>query len=1309
MGIQNSGIENIFLLLNSETIQDKESAQKLKSSFLGSLGQIWKEGDTDLKKKLIHLAGELEIENGLRPVILGLKDHVLEVRNEAKKTLEKTAQQAIIAIRKGQDLSPDVVGKSVRFSFAIYKELKATKDLVFTKNILHTLLNAGGRGPFFAWKFFTQRILPQNIIIEIIRKLPEVLQLNFIQQYTLDDISVRRHYDPLVRSLLKDIKDHNAVFTFLADLFERDVFLDPLFDGLCKRLRIEERVAKICLRAGQENEKIKGLKVFGALDKISGYYSSLPLLSKNELPSVRVECLKMLAGSKLKKDPKITETVSKLLDDKNQDIILNAIQTLASLESSDLKRVAYDLSRKYPLLMSRAYEYFGNLDWKILEVFLNALPPDQALDARSAIAHKIIRNNPEKLIIFLDRYREGSNDKARKEAAKLLEKVDSIREKENKEASRDDSPEPLSSGKGKRKKGFFETVTRRKRTKELKKLIKRETIENAEFQEEDFFDLNLSGIKLRNANFEATLFSNVDLSDAELHSVTFRGARFENVKMENALLDSVSFEDAVIKGLSTKKASFRSCDFTNSWIYGSSFESSNMKGSLFTNAKIKETNFSQSDLTETSFVGSDLSKVSFNFANLDLSEFSLAQARFCDFSGVDFSTVGQLRANLNANSSLSDNIVIPSFFFENDLLKAGGFSVLTLTEKMDKQREAFLEYNRLRTDFALDTFRPEQEDLFELIPFLVHSDLGLLPTDNPIQNSPAGIYDYHPSPKVLQLARKYFIIDEYIPFSGKERHIEGLFTIGSIGTIAQSADSDIDYWVCVEKDLLGEKGIKLLHAKLMAIEEWATETFNTELHFFVVDIASTCEDRFGGSDQESSGSAQGKILKEEFYRTMMLVAGKIPLWCVIPPWLNNKHYQYFISLTSRFHKDYLNLGNVSTIPKGEYFGASIWQISKSLKSPYKSVMKMSLLEKYMQEEEQTGLLCNRLKAQWLLGEHDLRNLDPYLLLFKEVLDYYQRAGQKKAESLLKVCFFLKLGIKSIADLDKSVIRVRKKVVLDYIDRWNWNEIKVQDLGHFREWPFDKIFKLGTMINHYIIETYKKLGRSLQETTVEEAMITPEDLTILGRNMFVQFSKQPHRVEKLPLVFHGKSLFQQLHIKYRQPREGPALWSLHHLERDGQRDNSGDETLKTMERIEEIAIWLVHNGLYLPSTSFQLMPNSTPISLQDILDLLQKLNQFFSSKDTGTISPQALLKNSKVNKLLIAVNFGLSRQLKKINEYTVFYMTSWGELYCKVFSDKKGINSVGDALNKAKKQLGLPLLSCQMGVFIPRSARKRIHD
>jgi adenylate cyclase class 1 len=507
----------------------------------------------------------------------------------------------------------------------------------------------------------------------------------------------------------------------------------------------------------------------------------------------------------------------------------------------------------------------------------------------------------------------------------------------------------------------------------------------------------------------------------------------------------------------------------------------------------------------------------------------------------------------------------------------------------------------------------------------------------------------------------------------------------------------------VDDTKLGEQGMKLLSAKLRAIEEWAAMTFNTDLHFFVVDLASVHEDRFGASDEESSGSAQGKILKEEFYRTMIYVAGKLPLWCVLSTGLSDKDYQ---SLALRFQRDYLDLGNVSTIPQGEYFGASIWQLFKGLKSPYKSVMKMALLEKYIQEEERHGLLCNRLKARWSRGRSDLRYLDPYLLLFEEVLDYYQRTEQKNTERLLQVCFFLKLGIRSMTDLDSSVIGAKKRVVQDYIKSWGWNETIVQDLGHFREWSFDKIFRLSTNVNNYMIETYKKLSRSLQETSSWETIITPQDLTILGRKMFVQFSKHPHKVDKLPLVVHGQTLFQQLYFQYMKPVHGSPTWGLYHLKRAGHREHNRGDLLKK-GRIEKIAIWLVHNGLYLSTTSFQIMPNPTPISLQDILDLLRKLYGFFPLHEAEKVSPQALLKKAHIRKLFITVNFDLSRELDKIYEYTTIYMTSWGEFFCRVFFDKKGIDSMEDVLNRAKEQCDLPFSSGDVEFYMPRLATKHI--
>lgn len=1292
---------HIFALLAGDNLQDEDKARDLRSSFFEAFVQMWKGANATKRQKMVCLSGELEVENGLQPVLLGLGDSARTVREEAKKSLEKLARQVTVSHERGKTPPAAVLKKASEFSFAVYKEMRVTRDLGLIKNFFQILLKMGGRGVFLSWKFFTQNVVPQNIVVEMVKKSPEPLRLNFVYQYTLDKISVRKQYGSLARLTLKDINDSPAVVDFLADLFDRDAFLDAVFDDLCQRLRIQKTAARM-LDDGSQEDKIKGLKVIGVLGKISDYHLCLPLLSRDEIPSVRISCLKMLARSIAKKDPKIIGAVSDLLSDEDENIRFYAISALIALKAPELGKLIADFSEKHPALRSRLYEALCDLEWMELNAVLSILPPDQAQEARGSIVHAIVRKDLEKLNIFLDQYSKSSDGKVRKEASKLLEKIDSMKREETDETVRDDVPEHSPSGKP--NKGLFE---KRRRRKLLQRLLNGESLEGVDFQGEVISDIDLSGIRLRDVNFDGAVFSNVTISSAKLYSVTFKGACFKNVKMERTLLDSVSFEDAVLKGLLCTGASLNSCNFTDAWIHGSSFVSANVKSSLFINAKIKKTNFFQADFTETSFVESDLTRVSFRLATLRLSDFSLARGKICDFSGVDFSNVTMEQADLNTGFALPDDFVLPSYFFKDEVLKqSGSFTLVVLAAEMDKRRKAFLEYNRRRTELALDTFRPEQKDLFELIPFLIHSDCELLPTDNPVRKAPAGIFGYFCPLEILQLAKKYFIIDESPPPMRKQHRIEGLFTIGSAGTIAQSADSDLDYWVCVDDTALGEEGSTLLNAKLRAIEEWASKTFNTELHLFVVDLTSVREDRFGASDHESSGSAQGKILKEEFYRTMIHIAGKIPLWCVLPPGLKDKHYKYFLSLASRFHKDYLDLGNVSAIPTGEYFGASIWQLFKSLKSPYKSVMKMALLEKYIQEEEQRGLLCNRLKAGWLLGRYDMRYLDPYLLLFEEVLDYYRGTEQISTELILQDCFFLKLGIRSVADLDSLVIGAKKRLVQDYIESWNWTETKVQDLGHFREWPFDKIFRLSTKINTYMIETYKKLSSSLQTKSAGGTMITPQDLTILGRKMFVQFSKQAHKVEKLPLVVHGKDLFQQLSFQYTETKKGQATWHLSHLKRAGQRARSGGELLKK-GRIEEISIWLVHNGLYLPSTSFQLMPNPTPIALQDILDLLRKLHEFFPLHEVEEIAPQAFLKDPYIQKLFITVNFNLNRKLDKIYEYTTIYMTSWGEFFCCFFYDRNGIDSVEDALNRAKEQFDLPVSSSRVGLYIPRLGRKHI--
>ena len=153
--------------------------------------------------------------------------------------------------------------------------------------------------------------------------------------------------------------------------------------------------------------------------------------------------------------------------------------------------------------------------------------------------------------------------------------------------------------------------------------------------------------------------------------------------------------------------------------------------------------------------------------------------------------------------------------------------------------------------------------------------------------------------------------------------------------------------------------------------------------------------------------------------------------------------------------------------------------------------------------------------------------------------------------------------------------------------------------------------------------------------------------------------------------------------------------------------TSDEILKELGRIEEIAVWLVCNDLFTATASLKLMPNSTPISIQDILDFVKVLHGFFPLKEIENLPPTALLKKPYVHKLFLVINFNLNRNLNKFHEYTAIYATSWGEFYCRTFSDEKGLFFVEDVVTAVKEQLELPFFGGEVGYFIPQSLRKRV--
>ena len=73
----------------------------------------------------------------------------------------------------------------------------------------------------------------------------------------------------------------------------------------------------------------------------------------------------------------------------------------------------------------------------------------------------------------------------------------------------------------------------------------------------------------------------------------------------------------------------------------------------------------------------------------------------------------------------------------------------------------------------------------------------------------------------------------------------------------------------------------------------------------------------------------------------------------------------------------MDFGGLGQFSANEYFGASLWHLYKGIDSPYKSVLKILLLEAYSKEYPNTCLIARTFKRDLLSGN---TNPDHHLIL-----------------------------------------------------------------------------------------------------------------------------------------------------------------------------------------------------------------------------------------------------------------------------------------------------------------------------------------
>ncbi|MGR9013165.1 MAG: class I adenylate cyclase [Gammaproteobacteria bacterium] len=524
-------------------------------------------------------------------------------------------------------------------------------------------------------------------------------------------------------------------------------------------------------------------------------------------------------------------------------------------------------------------------------------------------------------------------------------------------------------------------------------------------------------------------------------------------------------------------------------------------------------------------------------------------------------------------------------------------------------KQRFKRLNQLREQRVQDFLLSRQQIFLELLPLLFHGNFSMLP-GYISSTTPAGIPEYTPGNQTINSARYLAKNFNYTRAPSHVYPIEGLFLMGSVGSIAFSKTSDMDIWVCHQSDLL-PSAIDELQQKASAIEIWA-ESLDLEVHFFLMDSRQFRLGQNTPISTESSGQTQHYLLLEEFYRTAIYIAGKSPAWWLVPPHEESNYTGYIKHLTAnRFIPEHelIDFGGFEAVPAEEFTSATLWHLYKALHSPHKSLLKLLLMECYASEYPQTEWLCQDIKKAVYQGSFLTTDLDPYLLIYQKVERYLQKAQSHDRLTLARQSFYLKVMGSSDNTMDGPT-RVSREQYIQHIAKcWSWPITTINELKLTQSWNIQKATLEHSIIVQQLTHCYRMI-MGFAKDHVNPNQENSDDLKLIGRKLHSFLEKKPGKIEIITTHSEVHSKENALSIVENSPTGNNRGWALYlkYVQMSTAKDFVPIQKCRTL--IETLC-WLVINGLYHKLLLLNFSSHSLKMSDPELRSILRQINLFLT--------------------------------------------------------------------------------------------------
>lgn len=544
--------------------------------------------------------------------------------------------------------------------------------------------------------------------------------------------------------------------------------------------------------------------------------------------------------------------------------------------------------------------------------------------------------------------------------------------------------------------------------------------------------------------------------------------------------------------------------------------------------------------------------------------------------------------------------------------------------------------NQLRVDRALAAMGPAFQQVYGLLPTLLHHHHPLMPGYLE-GNVPYGISFYTSDENQLHylqdIERKSHQLVA-VPPKG-EMPITGLYSMGSTSSVGQNSTSDLDIWVCHQSWLDGEERLAL-QKKCQLLQKWCA-AMGVEVSFFLIDENRFRHNESGSLGGEDCGSTQHILLLDEFYRTAVRMAGKRILWNMVPGEEEEHYDDYVMSLYAQgvlTPNEWLDLGGLSTLSAEEYFGASLWQLYKSIDSPYKAVLKTLLLEAYSWEYPQTRLLAMDIKQRLHDGEIVSFGLDPYCMMLERVTHYLISIDDHARLDLVRRCFYLKVCEKLSQDGNAQRAGWRREILAQLVSEWGWDETRLTVLDSRADWKIERVREAHNELLDAMMQSYRNLIRFARRNNLSVSA-SPQDIGVLTRKLYAAFEALPGKVTLVnPQISPDLSETHLTFIHVPAGRANRSGWYLYNQAPDMDSIIS-HQPLEYNRYLNKLVAWAWFNGLLTERTRLHIKGNET-CDLARLQELVADVSHHFPLR-LPSPTAKALYSPCEIRHLALIVN------------------------------------------------------------------------